>query len=392
MRTVITSARLLTPETTIQRPVVIIEDEVIAAIGSEETTGIPSAARHLDFPEATLVPTFFDIHMHGGGGHDVMEATPSALDAIGLFLASRGVGSYLATTVTAQVDEILRSLEGLAQQMERTDHPGATPRGIHLEGPFLSCEKRGVHPPRYLQQPSIELFDRFYQAARGHIALITIAPELPNALDLIVHAARLGVRVSLGHSNATTEPALAGIAAGARSATHTFNAMRSLDHRDPGLLGVVLDQADLYAEIICDGIHVHPMIARIFWKAKGPDRTILVTDAISATGMPDGTYKLGSFDVTVENGTCLYEGKLAGSVLTLDSAIKNFMAFTDCGLQAALRCATLNPAKMMGFENHLATLEPGRVADITVLSPTGSVQAVLLRGSLIAEGHSTAVA
>ncbi len=380
MRTVITSARLLSTETSIEHPIVTVEDGKIVSIQAAKAEQVPAAALHLNYAGATLVPSFFDIHIHGGRGQDVMQASTEALDTIGLFLASHGVGSYFPTTVTAPEEEILRALDGLAQQIERAEHPGARPVGIHLEGPFLSCEKRGVHPPQHLQAPSIERFERFFQASRGHIALITVAPELPGALTMIEHATRKGVRISLGHSHANTQQALAGIAAGACSATHTFNAMRALDHRDPGILGVVLDRDDLFAEIICDNIHVDPSMVRLFWKAKGPERSILMTDAISATGMPDGTYRLGSLEVEVANGACMSEGRLAGSVLTLDRALQNFMACTGSNLQTALRCLTVNPAAMTGREKQIGRLEMGSPADITVLAPNGSVQATLLRG------------
>ncbi|MGC9292718.1 MAG: N-acetylglucosamine-6-phosphate deacetylase [Acidobacteriaceae bacterium] len=387
MRTVITAAHLLTPEKIVDHPIVVVEDGLLVSIQSADAADVPAAAQHLDYADATLTPAFFDVHTHGGQGHDVMEASANAIDALGVFLTTHGVGSYFPTTVTAPEEHILRALDGLAQQIERTDHPGARPLGIHMEGPFLSCEKRGVHPPELLQPPSVPLFDRFYEAARGHIALMTMAPELPGAPELIEHATRKGVRISLGHSDAHTEAALTGIAAGARSATHTYNAMRALNHRDPGILGVVLDQHSLFAEIICDAIHVDPMLVRLYWKAKGPDRCILITDAISATGMPDGTYRLGNFDVTVANGTCLSEGRLAGSVLTLDRALQNFVGFTQCGLQAGLRCLTTNPAKMTGLEKQVGALEAGRAADITVLSPHGTVQAMLLRGQVVPATH-----
>lgn len=384
MRTVITAAQLVTAETQIEHPVVIVEEGRIVSVQSAKAAEIPKAAAHLDYSGATLTPAFFDIHMHGGRGHDVMEGTTSALDTVGQFLASHGVGAYFATTVTATEDKILRALDGLADQIARQDHPGAIPLGIHLEGPFLSCEKRGAHPPERLQEPSVERFDRYFQAARGQLTLMTIAPELPNALEVIEHATRKGVRVSLGHSNAITDIAMAGIAAGACTATHTFNAMRALNHREPGLLGVVLDEQNLFAEIICDAIHVEPRLVRLFWKAKGKDRAILVTDAMSATGMPDGTYRLGSLEVTVTGGTCLSEGRLAGSVLTLDQAVQNFMRFTDCGMQAAVGCATVNPAKMTGLEKRIGNVAVGMSADLNVLTPSGKVQATLLRGRVVA--------
>jgi N-acetylglucosamine-6-phosphate deacetylase len=295
--TVLTAAKLLTPLTEIEAPQVTIEDGLITSIESRGALAVPEGAQHLDFPDAMLVPGYFDVHIHGAMGHNAMEGTDEAFDAIGKFLSTRGVAAYLPTTVTAPIDMTLRALEGMAKQIERANTGsgnfagGAKPLGIHLEGPFLSHSKRGVQPAEYLQPPSIELLQRFWEASRGHVVLMTVAPELPGAIALIQEAVRLGIRVSLGHSNATTLEAEAGVAAGAVSATHTFNAMRPLDHREPGLLGVVLDDPHLYAELICDGIHVDPLLVRLFHKAKTPDRGILVTDGIAATGMPDGVYK-----------------------------------------------------------------------------------------------------
>ncbi len=389
MSIVLTAATLLTPLTEIDQPQVTIEDGLIVSIESRGALEAPQNARHLDFPHATLVPAYFDIHTHGAMGHDVMEATDQAFDAIGKFLASHGVGAFLPTTVTASVDDTLRSLEGIARQIERAAQAqsdaatvGAMPVGIHLEGPFLSHSKRGVHPPQYLQDPSIELLQRFWEAAGGRIVLMTVAPELPQAFEFIEAATRLGIHVSLGHSNAGTQQAKAGIAAGATSATHTFNAMRALDHREPGLLGVVLDEEDLFAELICDGIHVDPLLIRLFYRAKRPDRGILITDAMGATGMPDGAYKLGGLEVTVADGRCMYEGRLAGSVLTLDRAVRNFVEFTSAPYGVAVRYASTNPARLTGFAATYGELAPGRPANITMLSPEGKVQGTLLNGKI----------
>jgi len=383
--TVLTAAKLLTPLTEIDAPQVTIEDGLITSIESRGALAVPEGAQHLDFPDATLVPGYFDVHIHGAMGHNAMEGTDEAFEAIGKFLATRGVAAYLPTTVTAPIDMTLRALEGMAQQIERIntgygDFSGAKPLGIHLEGPFLSHSKRGVQPAEYLQSPSIELLQRFWEAARGHVVLMTVAPELPGAIELIQEAVRLGIRVSLGHSNATTPEAKAGVQAGAVSATHTFNAMRPLDHREPGLLGIVLDEPHLYAELVCDGIHVDPLLVRLFHKAKTPDRGILVTDAIAATGMPDGVYKLGTMDVTVANGKCMFEGKLAGSVLTMDRAVRNFVKFTNASYGVAAHYAATNPAHMVGFGETNGELAPGRKADITVLTPTGEVRTILLNG------------
>jgi N-acetylglucosamine-6-phosphate deacetylase len=313
-----------------------------------------------------------------------MEATPKALDAVGAFLANRGVGAYFPTTVTSTKDETLRSLAGLATQIKHRQHQahtGATPLGIHLEGPFLSHEKRGVHTAALLEAPSIALFERFWQAAEGHIQLMTIAPELPGAEELIAHATKLGVRCSMGHSDATVCEAQAGFQAGARSATHTFNAMRALDHREPGIAAFVLDQSALFAEIICDGIHVDPIMVRLYFKAKGEDRIILVTDGMSATGMPDGTYMLGEMEVEVHDGRATSNGTLAGSVLTLERGIQNFMEFTGASLNTTIAAATRNPARLMGIDNNWGSLDIGRTANITVLSPASEVIQTFLAGS-----------
>jgi N-acetylglucosamine-6-phosphate deacetylase len=210
---------------------------------------------------------------------------------------------------------------------------------------------------------------------------MTIAPELDGALEVISEAARRGVCVSLGHSDAQMKSAISGVTAGARHATHTFNAMRPLDHREPGIVGEVLTDPRLSADIIADGIHLDPAIVRLFLQSKGPDQAVLITDAISATGMPDGRYRLGTFEVEVKNGRCLVDGKLAGSVLTMDRAVRNVMEFAHWDLQQTLRLATLNPARVAGLANR-GKLAAGTEADFVVLSPSGEVRNTIIRGEV----------
>ncbi len=381
MISTIAARRLVSATGVVEHPLVSLEDGHILRIESLSARDNNRAVATHRFPEATLVPVYVDIHIHGCAGHDVMEATPEALRVIGAYLASRGVGAYFPTTVTSPTDETLRSLAGLANEIRKgTSNRGAVPLGIHLEGPFLSHLKRGVHADALLEAPSITLFDRFWQAAEGKIRLMTIAPELPGATDLIAHATELGVRCSMGHSDAQVYEAEAGYVAGARSATHTFNAMRAIDHREPGLAAYVLDKQSLFAEIICDGIHVAPMIVRLYFKAKDADHIILVTDGTSATGMPDGIYMLGDMEVVVRDGRCTSDGTLAGSVLTLDNAVQNLMKFTGASLKTAVTAASLNPSRLMGIANGWGTLEVGRPANITVLSPSADVIETFLSG------------
>jgi N-acetylglucosamine-6-phosphate deacetylase len=362
---------------------VVIEDGILVSLGTREAGELAAGDRALEYPGATVAPAFFDVHIHGAAGHDVMEATPEALLGVGGFLGSRGTGSFLATTVTAPMDATLRALSGLARLVARPPDEAkgkAWPIGIHLEGPFLSHAKRGVQPAEHLLAPDIAIFDRFFDAAEGHIRLMTMAPELPGAINMAAHATSRGVRVSLGHSNATAAETLAAISAGAASATHTFNAMRPLDHRDPGILGTVLTTDSLYAEIICDGIHTAPEIVKLWWKCKGPERAILVTDAMSAAGMPDGEYQLGGFAVQVAEGKATARGVLAGSVLTLDRALANFLEFTGAEVEQGLRLVTANPALMTGFTDESGSLVVGKKANLVVVDGAGRLVASFVNG------------
>jgi N-acetylglucosamine-6-phosphate deacetylase len=362
--------------------VVVVEDERIVALGARDHVAVPDGARHCDFPDKVLVPGFVDVHIHGGSGHDVMEVDPSALAAIERGMVKHGVTSYLPTTVTAPLPDTLRSLEHLGKAIRKASNNAgrSRPLGIHLEGPFISHAKRGVHPPQNLLPPSPETLRELYQAAGGTVSMLTIAPELDGALETIADAVSLGIHVSLGHSNATLAEGNAGIDAGACHATHTFNAMRPLDHREPGILGVTLSDDRITADLIADGLHVAPAVIKLFLRMKGMDRAVLITDAISATGMPDGKYRLGGFEVTVTGDRCDLNGKLAGSVLTLDRAVRNVMGFASLTLANAIRLVTLNPASLVGVSHAHGMLAPGRVADIVVLTPSGEVVATMVAG------------
>ena len=401
MRTVLRAKRLWNGADLLENPEVTIEDGRIASIAGQtessprKTSPSDSDPKEvatngtLDFAEAMLAPAFFDVHIHGAAGHDVMEADPEALSAIGGFLAAHGTGSYLATTVTAPLDATLRAVSGLAKLIEKPElleggQATARPVGIHLEGPFLSHAKCGVQPAEHLLAPDIAIFNRLIEAAEGHIRLMTVAPELAGAIELIAHATARGVRVSLGHSNASAAETRAAIAAGAVSATHTFNAMRPLDHRGPGILGTVLTDDSLFAELIADGIHVAPEMVKLWWRAKGAERAILVTDAISAAGMPDGEYQLGDFTVQVAEGRATARGVLAGSVLTLDRAFTNFMAFTGAPIEQALRLLTVNPAAMIELEGEVGSLKVGQTADIVAVDAAGRLLKSIVAGRISA--------
>ena len=389
MTTLFSAARLYTPAEEIRDPLLSVENGRIVDVFSRASKEVPANAKVVDFGDAILAPGFLDIHIHGGAGLDVMRAPVSEMGRLGAFEASHGVTGYFPTTVAAPMDATCAALERLAQTIEVAEEHGtnggeahARPLGIHLEGPFLSHKRRGVHPPEYLIEPTVEIFDRMWQSARGHVRMMTIAPEIPGAMEVIAEAARRKVCVSIGHSDAELPAAQAAVKAGARHATHTFNAMRPLDHRAPGIIGEVLSNDALSADLIADGIHVAPEVVKVFLRAKGHERAVLITDAISATGMPDGQYQLGPILVDVKDGKCTSGGSLAGSVLTMDRAVRNVTQFSKWTLRDAVRAATLNPALAAGLIQNYGALATGAVADFVVLSPAGDVMKTVVGGTV----------
>lgn len=380
MKTIFAARHIYTPIEDIEGAFLVTEDGRITELSQRAASEVPAGASIVDLGDAILAPGFLDIHIHGGAGVDAMRAPASELPRMGRFLTSHGVTGYFPTTVAAPIDATCAALDRLADAIEAAPTDAAIPLGIHLEGPFLSHKRRGVHPPENLATPTIELFDRLWQAARGHIRMMTIAPELPNALEVIAEAARRKVCVSIGHSDAEMPIAQQAVKAGARHATHTFNAMRPLDHRDPGILGEVLTDNNLSADIIADGIHLSPAVIEIFLRSKGPERAVLITDAISATGMPDGRYQLGPIEVDVKDGKCTSGDSLAGSVLTMDRAVRNITKFSHWSLKDAVRAASLNAALATGTIDDRGILAPGAKADFVVLSAKGEVQRTFVAG------------
>jgi N-acetylglucosamine-6-phosphate deacetylase len=387
---VLCAHRLYTPVEEILNPLLFVEEGVVSAISARDEREIPRHASVIDFseefPVSVLAPGFVDIHIHGGAGVDVMKASTDEFSRLNKFLAGRGVTGYFPTTVAAPLDETCLALGRIADAIEVGPTKGrdgilVRPLGVHLEGPFLSHRRRGVHPSENLIEPTVEIFERLWQAARGHVRVMTIAPELPGALEVIAAAAQRNVCVSIGHSDADMPTSRAAVQAGVRHATHTFNAMRPFDHREPGIIGEVLTDDGLSADIIADGIHVAPEVVKLFLQAKGVERSVLITDGISATGMPDGTYQLGPIQVEVKDGRCESNGRLAGSVLTMDRAVRNVTRFAGWSLQNAVRAATFNPARAAGLAGH-GKLIAGAEANLVVLNESGDVLKTVVRGQV----------
>lgn len=391
MRKTLTARRLMLADQQIEFPVIEVDED--GRLGS-----ITSDPHRVSGEATALCSGLLDVHMHGAAGVDVMTADDAQMRTMRRFLASHGVAHYLPTTVTAPVDFTLRALERIARSIDAGDGASeAGAIGIHIEGPFLSHAKRGMHPSEHLQAPSIELFDKMQAAAEGKIRMMTIAPESEagpyapsgyervSALALIRHATAQGVACSLGHSQATSRETLAAIDAGAVSATHTFNAMRALDHRELGILGTVLDDDRLYADLICDGVHASAPAVRLWWKSKGPDRGVLITDALPAAGMGDGEFMVGGAWVTANRGRALVtrdleSGKetLAGSVLMLNEAVRRFMESTSSDLATGVRLASHNPAAML--KSRVTRLEPGDFVNLTRWDNEGNLLTTYIRG------------
>lgn len=378
--------RAFTPHEEISNAVIVLEDRRIVAVGSRDRISVPADARRREARGLTVVPGFVDVHIHGAGGHDIMEGTPEALGAVARTVAQRGTTSLVATTVTAGEDATCQAVAGIAAWMRSPaafpagQIPQAEILGVHFEGPFISPLRRGVHPPEWIALPSIDRFRKFLAAADGAARILTLAPELPGALDLVAAACGAGLVVSLGHTDATYEQATSAIERGARHAAHVFNAMRPFAHRESGVIGAVLTSPLVTAELIADGVHVDEGAMRMLVAAKGSSGVILVSDGTSATGMPDGNYRLGTFEVTVAAGVSRSaDGKLAGSTLTLDRALRNMVAL-GVPLAEALAMLTANPARLLALEGRKGGLVPGADADLVLLDAQLDVAGVMTRG------------
>jgi N-acetylglucosamine-6-phosphate deacetylase len=374
--------KLFTPSEEIAPGRLLIEGTTIAEVGPPESVHIPANAARIDASQLLVMPGFIEPHIHGCGGVDVMDGTYDSLNAISRILARHGTTSFLPTTVSSAPEILEAAVRNIADAMTRS-FEGAVPVGIHLEGPFINREKRGTHKVAHVLYPNIDLFETWVRASGNRVMLLTVAPELEGIDALLIMAKHLGVTVAMGHSNATFAQANTAADRGICYAVHTFNAMRAFSHREPGIVGEVLADDRIFAEIIADGVHVDPAVVRLFARAKRKERVLLVTDAISATDMPDGRYRLGSDTVDVVNGVCRdAEGRLAGSTLTQEIALRNFVEWTTVPLAEAIFGLTQNPAQALNLGTK-GRLSPGADADIAVLEHDFRVIKTFVAGRLV---------
>ena len=341
--------------------------------------------KKVDASSCYVLPLLVDLHIHGYAGADAGSADPVELEQMARALLMQGVGAFCPTTMTlleARLAAVCRCVSAYGKE----EHPGAQVLGIHLEGPFLARERRGSHDEVWLQNPDPELLNRLQKAGEGTVRLMTLAPELPGALPLIQMASKQGVRVSLGHTQADYDTAQAALRAGAAQCTHLLNAMTPFGHRAPGVVGAAFDAPGTMVELICDGIHVHPAMVRALFRLFGPERILMVSDALPAAGLPEGDYCLGSQEITVYHGRAVLSGKpetLAGSVCSLMECLRRTVSF-GIPLADAVRAASWNPACALGMENRMGSLRPGREAGAILLErETLEIRAVVTRGCIV---------
>jgi N-acetylglucosamine-6-phosphate deacetylase len=355
---------------------ILIVDGGIRATGEAADSAASPSARRLDADGLIASAGFIDLQVNGAGGHD-LTADPSSLAAVAAILPRYGVTAFLATIVSAPYDLHRAAIAALEMSRSTTSPAGAEPLGLHVEGPFLSPERRGVHDDDALRMPDL-VATREWSAAAG-VAMITLAPELPGALELTSAMVARGIVVSAGHTAASYEVGRQAVEAGVRYTTHLFNAMTPLDHREPGIAAALLADPRVTVGIIPDGLHVHPAMVDLVWRIVGPGRMSAVTDAIAALGMPPGRYRLGGTDVEVDDAGARAGGRLAGSVIGLDTAVRNLAAFTGAGTDMAVGAVTEVPARLLGRPER-GHLRDGTVGDVTLLTPELEVAATIVRG------------
>ncbi len=329
-----------------------------------------------------IAPGLVDTHIHGYGGKDIMDCKKGYLDEISKGILECGVTSFLPTTLTDSTEKLNEACKVIGDEYKSVT--GAKVRGIFLEGPFFTEKYKGAQNASYMSDPDIEKLKKWKELSNGLVNKIAIAPEREGAIDFIKEANALGVRVALGHSDASFDEAVDAVDAGANIFVHVYNGMSGLHHRNPGMVGAAMS-TDAYGELICDGHHVNPNAANILMNAKGRDRIALITDCMSAGGMPEGDYKLGEFPVVVKDGTARLKdsGNLAGSILRLKEAVKNVIEWEIADVFEAIQMASLIPAKSLGIDNVCGKLHEGYDADFIVLDENLDLKATFLNGKRV---------
>lgn len=363
---------------------VLIEDGKIVRVDADDA---PTLENRENRPElingggCVALPGFIDVHVHGAVGHDTMNAAEEALLAMARFYASHGVTAFLPTTMTSSDEATFAALQNVAQHMGPVAG-GATILGVHLEGPYINVKMKGAQEGSYIRLADPKAYEKWLDL--DTIRQVTVAPEFPENRKFIEACIARGINVSIGHTAATYEEVQQAVILGARQATHTFNAMTGVHHRNPGTAGAVLTMDEIACELIADNIHVHPAIMKLIVRAKGANRVVLITDAIMGAGLADGQYELGGQPVFVRNGMAtLADGTLAGSILTMDRALRNILAATGLPLAEAWPMTSANAASQLGLAHRKGQLAPSFDADIVLLDDANQVTLTMAGGRVV---------
>ncbi len=379
----IVNGQLFTPQPVVGEGVVLIDEGRIVAAGPVDAVRVPPGSEVIDAGGRRIVPGLVDVHIHGALGHSCMGAELAEVAAV---LPRFGVTAFCATTITAPIGHVQEALEEMAEVIKRRPR-GARILGIHLEGPHLSPKRPGMAKADLQHPLTWDEFQRLQEAARGHIHMITFAPEEDRAAELIPRLRELGVVPVIGHSDATFDQVAAWVQTGLAHATHTFNAMRGFHHREPGVLGAVLLYDEIVAQLIADGHHVHPGAMALLWKVKGPERTALISDAIPYAGMPPGEYEWEGYELILDGETCrLADGTLAGATTLLNQDVMTLVRLVGVPFADALTAATRTPARSIGHGAWLGQLAPGFAADVAILEEDGRAWQTWVDGEIVFSG------
>lgn len=376
----IQNTTILTPDEAVPAGTVVVDDGRIQSVAPNQN--VPAQARVIEAKGLTLVPGFIDLQLNGAFGHDFTQ-NPESIWPVATQLPRHGVTAFLPTIITSPLAVIEKAQAVMAARP--SSFTGADPLGLHLEGPFLNPQKKGAHNPDYMLPPSLAAVADW--SPENQVRLVTLAPERPSALEVVAALTARGVVVSAGHSMATFAEAQAGFAAGIRYGTHLFNAMPAMHQREPGLAGALLADDRAVIGLIPDGIHVHPALIKMVWRAAGT-RLNIVTDAMAALGMPPGQFELGPYQITVDDQSCrLADGTLAGSILSLDTAVRNLISFTGCTLAEAVATVTTRPAALLGLDGQKGTIAPGYDADLVLLTPDLQPVLTIVNGEIVYQAN-----
>jgi len=382
MKTLIKNVRIITPNEVLDNFGIVIEEGKIEDIVCEDDIDIYDIKNIIDGDGQYLAPGFVDIHNHGNSGFDIMDSTEEALDEMGRYHISKGITSYLGTIITSSYEDMEKAAENIVKYKNKEDI--AEIIGIHLEGPFFNTSKKGAQPDKYIKLPDKEYIKRLLELTSNNLKMVSLAPELEGAIDIIRLLKDNNIVVSIAHSDANYNEAKKGIENGITVATHLYNGMKGFSHREPGAVGAALTDDRVYCEIIYDRFHLHDIAVKIALDMKGYDKIVLISDAMMAAGLEEGEYLLGGQKVFVKDGKPRLEtGGIAGSTLNLQKAVYNMVNYLQVPIHEAVKMASLNPSRSINMDKDIGSIERGKKADLILFDEEINIKDVYLGGKLV---------